>query len=114
VAALRDPAGLIRRSRGSESRLKRLSLAGAIAVIAAPGHAQQGCAPIQFAGGTPSATVKGIARADQIPACYTLTTARGQTATLRIVQQPKNDIAFNIAGMAENRISRLRMQVSVR
>jgi hypothetical protein len=66
-------------------------------------RAQQTCIPIHFAPGASSATVRGIARNDEPFACYTLTTRRGQTATLSIVKQsPKDDTTFTIPEVVDN------------
>jgi hypothetical protein len=75
-------------------------------LIPAVADAQENCTPIRFAPGTSSATVRGIARSGDEGnkiACYTLATARGQTATLSIqVRGPKDDTAFTIAGVVDD------------
>lgn len=77
----------------------------AIALATVVNTAQAACTPIQFAPGTSSATVNGMARNDEPFACFTLATGRGQTATARLVQGPKDDAAFNIVGVVDNRDS---------
>ena len=46
-----------------------------------------------------------MARNDEPFACFALATGRGQTATVRLVQGPKDDVAFNIVGVVDNRES---------
>ncbi len=63
------------------------------------------CKPIRFAPGQSSATVRGTARSDGPFECFTLATARGQTATLRMVlSNPNDDAAFGIEGVADDRV----------
>jgi hypothetical protein len=68
--------------------------------------AAQKCIPIHFAPGAWSATVRGIAQSMDTPdsgSCYTLTTAKGQTATLTIITtSPNDDTAFTIPGVVDN------------
>jgi hypothetical protein len=74
-------------------------------LIASPAaRAQQTCSPIHFARGQSSAIVKGIARSSNDPfTCYTLTTQRGQTATLAIqTHGPNDDTAFTIPDVVDN------------
>jgi hypothetical protein len=77
-------------------------------LIASPAaRAQQTCSPIHFARGQSSAIVKGIARTSNDPftpfTCYTLTTQRGQTATLAIqTHGPNDDTAFTIPDVVDN------------
>ena len=74
-------------------------------LLASPvARAQQNCTPIQFPPGKTATTVKGTARNDPPFACYTLTTRADQTASINIVSQsPKDDTAFNIEGLVDNR-----------
>jgi hypothetical protein len=65
------------------------------------------CTPVHFAPGTSSATVRGIAQSSgdsdaPIKACYTLATGRGQTATLKLIHGPKDDVAFSIHDVVDN------------
>ncbi|MGA8756775.1 MAG: hypothetical protein WB611_10640 [Stellaceae bacterium] len=68
--------------------------------------AAQKCIPIHFARGAWSATVRGIAQSMDTPdsgSCYTLTTAKGETATLTIITtSPDDDTAFTIPGVVDN------------
>jgi hypothetical protein len=86
--------------------MQRTLTAGALvaAFSATPALA---CTPIHFAPGTSSATVKGIAQSTgdsdaPIKACYTLATGKGQTATLKMIEGPKDDAAFTIPGVVDN------------
>jgi hypothetical protein len=77
--------------------IARATLAGTL-LVAFLGHSHA-CTPIQFARGTSSATVNGTAQSTDasdtpISSCYTLATGRGQTATLKLVHGPKDDVAF--------------------
>jgi hypothetical protein len=62
------------------------------------------CQPIKFSRGTSSATVHGTARSEDL-ACFTLETGAGQTATVKLVGHPRDDTAFNIGGVVDNRES---------
>ena len=66
---------------------------------------QPQCAPIRFALGASTATLRGTARSDPPFACYTLATGPRKTTTIRILQGAKSDMAFNIEGLVENRDS---------
>lgn len=65
------------------------------------------CTPIYFARGAWSTTVRGVAQSMDTPdsgACYTLTTGKGQAATLTILTTlPSDDTAFTIPGVVDNR-----------
>lgn len=69
-------------------------------------RAQQNCTPIHFARGQSSAIVRGVAQSMDTPSsgsCYTLTTRRGQTATIVIVKKSLNDdTAFTIPDVIDN------------
>jgi hypothetical protein len=76
-----------------------------LSALTVAAHAQQQCTPIRFALGASTATLHGTARSDPPFACYTLATGPLKTATIRIVQGSKSDIAFNIEGLVDNRDS---------
>jgi hypothetical protein len=77
-----------------------------LSALTVAAHAQQQqCTPIRFALGASTATLHGTARSDPPFACYTLATGPLKTATIRIVQGSKSDIAFNIEGLVDNRHS---------
>lgn len=87
---------------------KLLALALILCAFAGLAHAQDHCTPIHFAPGTSSATIRGVATSmdeGAHSACYTLTTRRGQTAKLRMVHGPKDDVAFTIVGVVDDRDS---------
>ena len=64
-------------------------------------QAQDKCAPIQFARGQSSATVRGIAPFGPPFACFTFAATRAQTATIRLTQSNGNT-AFNVGGVVDN------------
>jgi hypothetical protein len=64
-------------------------------------QAQDTCAPIQFARGQSSATVKGVAPLGAPFACFTFVAGRGQTATIRLTHSNGNT-AFNVDGVVDN------------
>jgi hypothetical protein len=73
-------------------------------LVAFVGHAHA-CTPVQFAHGAYSATVKGTARSDEHFDCFTLATGKGQTATLKLIEGPKDDAAFTVDGLVDDRDS---------
>ena len=64
--------------------------------------AAQSCKPIKFAPGRSSAMIRGTAQSNE-HACYKLKTNAGQTATVKLLGRPKDDTAFNIDSLADNR-----------
>jgi hypothetical protein len=76
-----------------------------LSALTVTAHAQQQCTAIRFALGASTVTLHGTARSDPPFACYTLTTGPRQTATVRILQRSKGDIAFNIEDLIDNRDS---------
>ena len=86
--------------------MQRTLTAGAL-VAAFSATSGLACTPIQFAHGASSATVNGIAQSGgdsdaPIKACYTLATGKGQTATLKLVHGPKDDVAFTIHDVVDS------------
>ena len=75
-----------------------------LCLLAWSARAQQNCTPIHFARGQSSVIVKGVTRSsDTAMACFTLTTASGQTATLAIqTRSPDEDAAFTIPEVVDN------------
>jgi hypothetical protein len=83
--------------------VRRILLLIALA-LTFPALAQPSCTPIQLPPGQTAITIKGTAKTDPPFTCYTLTTRVGQTASINLVpQSPKDDTAFNIAGIVDNR-----------
>ena len=82
----------------------RIALACAgLAVLCGHAYGQESCTPIRFASGRTSATIRGIASSES-PACYALTTRAGQTASVNIMPQSRNDdTAFSIEGVIDDR-----------
>jgi hypothetical protein len=73
-----------------------------VVAFVATAHAQANCIPIQLSAGASSVTVKGTAKSDEPFACFTLATGRGQTATLKLIHGPKDDVAFSIPGVVDD------------
>ena len=73
-----------------------------LALICAPAHAQETCVPIQFAPGTSSASVRGIAPFQTPFTCFSFAARRGQTATITLTQSNGNT-AFNVVGLIDDR-----------
>ncbi len=71
------------------------------ALISVSAHAQNRCTPIQFAPGTSSATVRGIAPFATPFACFIFAARRGQTATVTLTQSNGNT-AFNVGGLIDD------------
>jgi hypothetical protein len=67
-----------------------------LSALTVAADAQPQCTPIRFALGASTATLRGTARSDPPFACYTLATGPRKTATIRILQGAKSDMAFNI------------------
>ena len=77
-------------------------IAGVVAAALSASAAHAACSPIRFAPGASSAIVKGIARSDDSTTCFTLATGRGQTATFKMIEGPKDDAAFTIEGVVDD------------
>lgn len=73
----------------------------ALLLLVAPGMAEA-CTPIRFARGATSAIIRGMASSAEPTTCFTLETAAGQTARLRLVRSDA-DVAFTIRDVVDNR-----------
>jgi hypothetical protein len=76
--------------------------AAIICIVGTWAQAQRPCAPIQFAHGSSSTTLQGMAPSDEPFTCYTLSTGSGQRAIIKLTKS-NGDTAFNIAGLVDSR-----------